>query len=108
MKDSTYFVDIAPVKKINTYLLTDRFSHATCSFQLTMKLNKLSVQFEEELAMNRCLRENQTKWQERVGDLEEKLVKKDTVCILSVCVSVFVMSASVDLTKSKPRLLLFV
>jgi len=50
-----------------------------------MKLSKLSAQFEEEAAMNRCLRENQTKWQDCVADLEDRLAKKDTVCILTIC-----------------------
>ncbi|XP_038059947.1 BRCA1-associated protein-like [Patiria miniata] len=42
-----------------------------CS-QLNSRLNKISAELKEEKEMNRCLRDNQQLWQNKVADLEKK------------------------------------
>jgi BRCA1-associated protein len=45
--------------------------------KLSVKLAKVMSELVEEKELNSCLRDNQTKWQQRVNDLEDKLARKD-------------------------------
>ena len=45
------------------------------------KAGKLQTDLEEEKAMNKCLRDNQSQWQTKVCGLEEKITQKEDVCL---------------------------